>query len=171
MKKVGRLRSKFRLRPFVFSASSERFGIDFERVIRRKNESSYWNNYSRNFSFQQISQAGHLQGLEAVVSGLRLRIKPYVNGRIITQGAEERNTNFLADVGLENLKYSVTSGLTLDLTVNTDFAQTEVDSQVINFDRFPVFFPEKREFFLEGAGIFEISLNGIRRPFRWWRNY
>ena len=155
---------KIPLKTIRFSASSERFGIDFERVIRRKNESSYWNNYSRNFSFQQISQAGHLQGLEAVVSGLRLRIKPYVNGRIITQGAEERNTNFLADVGLENLKYSVTSGLTLDLTVNTDFAQTEVDSQVINFDRFPVFFPEKREFFLEGAGIFEISLNAGSTP-------
>jgi len=155
---------KIPLQTIRFSASSERFGIDFERVIRRKNESSYWNNYSRNFSFQQISQAGHLQGLEAMVSGLRLRIKPYLNARMITQGAQERNTNFLGDVGLENLKYSVTSGLTLDLTVNTDFAQTEVDSQVINFDRFSVFFPEKREFFLEGAGIFEISLNAGRTP-------
>ena len=155
---------KIPLQTIRFSASSERFGIDFERVIRRKNESSYWNNYSRNFSFQQISQAGHLQGLEAVVSGLRLRIKPYLNARMITRGAQERNTNFLGDVGLENLKYSVTSGLTLDLTVNTDFAQTEVDSQVINFDRFSVFFPEKREFFLEGAGIFEISLNAGRTP-------
>ena len=138
---------KIPLRTIRFSSSSESFGIDFERVIRRKNESSYWNNYDRNFTFQQISQAGHLQGLEAVVSGLQLRIKPYVNVRMITQGAQERNTNFLGDVGLENLKYSVTSGLTLDATINTDFAQTEVDSQVINFDRFPVFFPEKREFF------------------------
>ena len=150
---------KIPLQTIRFSASSERFGIDFERVIRRKNESSYWNNYSRNFSFQQISQAGHLQGLESVVSGLRLRIKPYLNARMITQGAQERNTNFLGDVGLEDLKYSLTSGLTLDLTVNTDFAQTEVDDQVINFDRFPVFFPEKREFFLEGAGIFGIAIN------------
>jgi len=155
---------KIPLQTIRFSASSDRFGIDFERVIRRKNESSYWNNYSRNFSFQQISQAGHLQGLEAVVSGLRLRIKPYLNARMITQGAEQRNTNFLGDVGLEDLKYSLTPGLTLDLTVNTDFAQTEVDSQVINFDRFPVFFPEKREFFLEGAGIFGIGINTGRTP-------
>ena len=155
---------KIPLRTIRFSSSGKSFGIDFERVIRRKNESSYWNNYDRDFSFQQISQAGHLQGLEAVVSGLQLRIKPYVNVRMITQGAQQRNTNFLGDVGLENLKYSVTSGLTLDLTINTDFAQTEVDSQVINFDRFPVFFPEKREFFLEGAGIFEISVNAGRVP-------
>jgi len=95
---------------------------------------------------------------------LRLRIKPYLNARMITQGAQERNTNFLGDVGLEDLKYSLTSGLTLDLTINTDFAQTEVDNQVINFDRFPVFFPEKREFFLEGAGIFGIGINTGRAP-------
>ena len=150
---------KIPLQTIRFSSSSESFGIDFERVIRRKNEFSYWNNYSRNFNFQQISQAGHLQGLEAVVSGLRLRIKPYLNARMITQGAQELNTNFLGDVGLEDLKYSVTSELTLDLTINTDFAQTEVDNQVINFNRFPVFFPEKREFFLEGAGIFGIGIN------------
>jgi len=155
---------KIPLQTIRFSSSSESFGIDFERVIRRKNEFSYWNNYSRNFSFQQISQAGHLLGLEAVVSGLRLRIKPYLNARMITQGAQERNTNFLGDVGLEDLKYSLTSGLTLDLTINTDFAQTEVDNQVINFDRFPVFFPEKREFFLEGAGIFGIGINTGRAP-------
>ena len=148
---------KIPLKTIRFSSSGTSFGVDFERVIRRKNEFSYWNNYDRDFSFQQLSQAGHLVGLVEVEATLRLRIKPYINTRMLTQGAEERNTSFLGDVGLEDLKYPVTSGLTLDLTANTDFAQTEVDNQVINLDRFPVFFPEKREFFLEGAGIFRVS--------------
>ncbi|MBI2822716.1 MAG: carbohydrate binding family 9 domain-containing protein [Acidobacteria bacterium] len=150
-----------------FSASGENptFGIDFERIIRRKNEFSYWNNYSRDFSFNQISQAGHLRGIGDMRAGLRLRVKPYINTRIVTQGARQRNTNYLGDIGLEDIKYPITSGLTVDLTINTDFAQTEVDDQVINFDRVPVFFPEKREFFLEGAGIFEFgSLQGEASP-------
>ena len=156
---------KIPLQTIRFSSSPTGFGVDFERVVRQKNEFSYWNNYHRNFSFQQISQAGHLVGLADVEAGLRLRVKPYLTTRTITQGAEERNTNYLGDVGLEDLKYSVTSGLTLDATVNTDFAQTEVDNQVINLDRVPVFFPEKREFFMEGAGIFAMSgLRTFRAP-------
>ncbi|MCH8819551.1 MAG: carbohydrate binding family 9 domain-containing protein [Acidobacteria bacterium] len=141
------------------------FGVDFERVIRRKNESSYWNNFSRDYTFEQVSQSGHLYGISDIESALRLRVKPYIGARILTRGADDRPTNFLGDFGLEDLKYAVTSGLTLDLTLNTDFAQTEVDDQIINFDRFPVFFPEKREFFLEGAGIFEFGIfRGEGRP-------
>ena len=134
------------------------FGVDFERIIRRKNELSYWNNFSRDFDFLQVSQAGHLRGMTEKGKGLRLRIKPYLSSQVITRGAADRNTNYLGDVGLEDLKFPITSSLTLDATINTDFAQTEVDDQIINFDRFPVFFPEKREFFLEGAGIFEFGI-------------
>ena len=150
-----------------FSASDGAmvFGADFERIIRRKNESAYWNNFSRNFAFEQVSQSGHLYGMADIESALRLRIKPYVGTRILTRGSAARDTSVLGDIGLEDLKYAVTSGLTLDLTLNTDFAQTEVDDQIINFDRFPVFFPEKREFFLEGAGIFEFGIfRGEGRP-------
>ena len=150
-----------------FSASDGAmvFGADFERIIRRKNESSYWNNFSRDFNFEQVSQSGHLYGMADIESALRLRVKPYVGTRILTRGSDARDTSVLGDIGLEDLKYAVTSGLTLDLTLNTDFAQTEVDDQIINFDRFPVFFPEKREFFLEGAGIFEFgTFRGERRP-------
>ena len=134
------------------------FGVDFERIIRRDNEFTYWNNFSRDFQFEKVSQAGHLEGLGGLGSGLTLRIKPYLSSRIVTRGSSDRNTAFLGDIGLEDLKLPLTSGLTLDLTLNTDFAQTEVDDQVINFDRVPVFFPEKREFFLEGAGIFEFGV-------------
>ena len=156
------------LKSIRFSSTSSEdasFGIDFERVIRRKNELSYWNNSSRDFDFMQVSQAGHLRGMTEKGNGLRLRIKPYVSSRVITQGAADRNTNYLGDVGLEDLKFPITSSLTLDATINTDFAQTEVDDQIINFDRFPIFFPEKREFFLEGAGIFEFgTFRGELRP-------
>ncbi len=148
---------KIPLKTIRFSSATTDFGIDFERVIRRKNEFGYWNNYSRSFNFRQLSQAGHLLGLSEVESVAQIRIKPYINLRTKTQGADQRKTIHLGDVGLENLKVSVTSGLTLDATANTDFAQTEVDNQVINFDRTPTFFPEKREFFLEGAGIFGVS--------------
>ncbi len=152
---------------FASSSGEEMtFGADFERIIRRKNEFTYWNNFSRDFNLHEVSQAGHLHGMAETKSNrLGLRIKPYISGRINTQGAEQRNTVFLGDVGLENLKYSITSGLTLDATLNTDFAETEVDDQVINFGRVPVFFPEKREFFLEGAGIFEAGVfRGERQP-------
>ncbi len=151
-----------------FSSSSGEemtFGVDFERIIRRKNELTYWNNFSRDFDFHEVSQAGHLLGLPETRNNLKVRIKPYISGQVNTQGAANRNTVFLGDVGLEDLKLPITSGLTLDATLNTDFAQTEVDDQIINFDRVPIFFPEKREFFLEGAGIFEFGIfRGERRP-------
>ncbi len=156
------------LKSIRFSSTSSddaSFGVDFERVIRRKNEFSYWNNSSRDYDFMEVSQAGHLRGMTEKGNGLRLRIKPYVSGEMITRGAADRNTNYLGNVGLEDLKFPITSSLTLDATLNTDFAQTEVDDQIINFDRFPVFFPEKREFFLEGAGIFEFGISrGEGRP-------
>ncbi|MDA2932912.1 carbohydrate binding family 9 domain-containing protein [Acidobacteria bacterium AH-259-D05] len=156
------------LKSIRFSSSSGEnttFGVDFERIIRRKNEFTYWNNFSRDFNFHEVSQAGHLLGVAETGNNLRVRIKPYISTRINTRGAAERNTSFLGDVGLEDLKYSLTSGLTLDVTLNTDFAETEVDDQIINFNRVPIFFPEKREFFLEGAGIFEFGLwRGEGRP-------
>ena len=144
------------------------WGLEMERLVRRKNEVAYWNTYDRNFKFEDVSQAGVLEGLEDISQGLRWRIKPFV-----LAGFEQTpdrmggtDTNDLSDIGLELLKYRPTAGLTLDITANTDFAQTEVDDLVTNITRFPLFFPERREFFLEGAGIFEfgtgIGLNSSR---------
>ena len=132
------------------------WGIDFERVILRQNERTYWNNFSRDFEFEQVSQAGHLVDLQNLVRGTSWRIKPFgVTGfRSDNRRADREN---LSEIGLEDLKYRVTSGLTAQATVNTDFAQTDVDDQRINLDRFSLFFPEKREFFLEGLGNFEIG--------------
>jgi hypothetical protein len=139
------------------------FGVNFKRFIRRKAESAHWTGWSRDYPFLQVSQAGHLTGVEQVETGLKLRVKPYLLGGVrdnVTASGSDLNP--LHDVGLETVRFSVTPGLTAELTANTDFAQTEVDDAVVNLTRFPVFFPEKREFFLERAGIFEFGFSGRR---------
>jgi hypothetical protein len=142
------------------------WGLEIERSIRRKNELAYWNTYGRNFKFEDVSQAGALEGLENISQGLRWRIKPYLLAGFeqIPDRMGGADTSNASDIGLELLKYRPTAALTLDLTANTDFAQTEVDDLVTNITRFPLFFPEKREFFLEGAGIFEFGTGlGLRQ--------
>ena len=136
------------------------WGLDIERVIRRKNEQTYWNGYRRGFTLQHASQWGHLQGLKDFQTGMRFRVKPYsVGGFTQVSSRVARHRDNVWELGMEVLKYRVTPSLTLDFTANTDFAQTEVDAQTVNLDRFPLFFPEKREFFLEGAGIYEFGLS------------
>ncbi|MBI1956018.1 MAG: carbohydrate binding family 9 domain-containing protein [Acidobacteria bacterium] len=143
------------------------WGLDLERVIRRKNEQTYWTNYRRGFKLESVSQAGHLQGIENIETGMRFRVKPYLLGgfsQAVRQQSPASNqfrttTKDASDVGMEVMKYRITPSLTADFTWNTDFAQTEVDDQQVNLDRFPIFFPEKREFFLEGAGIYEFGLS------------
>lgn len=144
------------------------WGLELERVIRRKNEFAYWNGYRRGFKLENLSQAGHLEGIENIQTGLRLRVKPYLLGGF-TQSVRPRpaagadplrsTVHDASDVGMEVLKYRITPSLTADLTWRTDFAQTEVDDQQLNLDRFPLFFPEKREFFQEGAGIFDFGIH------------
>jgi hypothetical protein len=155
--------------PFKSVRTSEEngslWGLDVERVIRRKNEFSSWNNYSRGFRLENASQAGHLTGIEEIETGLRVRVKPYVLGGFshttnrqespLCQDSTEVDAFCNAsNVGLEVMKWRITPSLTADFTANTDFAQTDVDDQQVNLDRFPLFFPEKREFFQEGAGTF-----------------
>jgi hypothetical protein len=141
----------------------ETWGVNFQRTIRSKDEFVYWTSWDRDFTFAQVSQAGHLTGLSGVHTGLKLRIKPYgLGGFKETPVGRDLETDSINDVGIEVMKFSLTTGLTAEVTVNTDFAQTEVDDAVVNLTRFPVFFPEKREFFLEGAGTFEFGLGGRR---------
>jgi len=151
------------------------WGLDMQRLIRRKNESTSWANYRRGFEITNVSQAGHLSGLEAIETGLRLRVKPYLLGGFSHASHQERsqvcrdagtptvtetggNLCDASNIGIEVIKYRITPSLTADFTWRTDFAQTEVDNQQINLDRFPLFFPERREFFQEGSGIFEFGI-------------
>lgn len=151
------------------------WGLDIQRLIRRKNEDTFWTNYRRGFEIENVSQAGHLNGISEIETGLRLRIKPYILGGF-SNTTEQRasidcrssDTPFESgrsgetcnnsNVGIEVMKYRITPSLTADLTYRTDFAQTEVDDQEVNLDRFPLFFPEKREFFQEGAGVYEFGI-------------
>jgi hypothetical protein len=139
------------------------FGVNFKRFVRRRNETAQWTAWDRDFNFLQVSQAGHLSGVGELHTGLKLRIKPYgLGGARRTSSASGSDVSRISDLGLEVAKFSLTPGLTAEVTANTDFAQTEVDEAIVNLTRFPVFFPEKREFFLERAGIFEFGPGGRR---------
>ena len=140
---------------------SQTWGLNFQRNIRRRNETAYWAPLPRQYNLYRVSLAGQLAGVTAP-TGLtgNLQVTPYVTGEMVTRdAAPDRAPLALGDVG-GDLKYSVTSGLTLDATYNTDFAQVEVDDQQINLDRFNLFFPEKRPFFLENAGVFTVNNGG-----------
>jgi hypothetical protein len=140
-------------------------GLLFYRSIRRKNETVYWPHLPATYrsGYAQASQYGTLAGLEGVTPGRNLQLKPYLLG-----GGQKTGigvpTNRELDAGLD-LKYSLTSSLTLDLTYNTDFAQVEADNVQVNLDRFSLFFPEKREFFLERAGLFSFGEPGQTQVF------
>ena len=140
---------------------AQRWGVNFQRNIRRRNEAAYWAPLPRQFDLFRVSLAGQLTGLQAPEGLWRtLQLTPYVVGEAV--GRADRpaaGVKAFGDVG-GDLKYGVTSGLALDLTYNTDFAQVEVDEQQINLDRFNLFFPEKRPFFLENAGAFTVSNSG-----------
>ena len=108
---------------------------------------------------------GHLEGLQGLRPGSNLRVKPYALGELEPVCRGRRDGDF--DAGFD-VKYGVTSGLTWDFTVNTDFSQVEADEQQINLTRFNLFFPEKRDFFLENSGVFQFGA-GKRWRRRWWR--
>ena len=137
------------------------WGVNFERSIRRRNETAFWAPIPRQYNLYRVSMAGQLVDVRPPVGFTRnLQFTPYVTGELVRLDASESgSTDALGDLG-GDLKYSVTSGLTLDATYNTDFAQVEVDDQQINLDRFSLFFPEKRPFFLENAGAFTVNNSG-----------
>ena len=136
-----------------FEAGEDRnWGINFARRVRKKNEVSYWSPVSRAYSIFRASAAGDLLGLPALQRSRNLRIKPFlVGGAVRGIGEPKFGGNFSGGV---DVKAGVTPSLTLDATINPDFAQAEADEQQVNLTQFSLFFPEKREFFLENAGIF-----------------
>jgi hypothetical protein len=136
-----------------FEAGAGRiWGINFSRRIRRKNEIDYWSPVPRVYNLYRAGLAGTLSGLPDASQGRNLRLKPWVaaNSTRPVAGAAFDNDRHL---GLD-AKYGVTPSLTLDVTVRPDFAQAEADEQQVNLTQFSLFFPEKREFFLENSGMF-----------------
>ncbi|MBI4455909.1 MAG: carbohydrate binding family 9 domain-containing protein [Acidobacteria bacterium] len=136
------------------SKSDPIMGINFKRRIRHKNEVIYWSLVPRRFVAARVSLAGVLEGLGEAQGGRNLRVKPFVTADFSQHRSAKDATDKLgAEAGVD-IKYRITQGLALDVTYNTDFSQVEVDAQQINLTRFSLFFPEKRDFFLENAGMF-----------------
>ena len=145
------------------------FGFNVQRFIRRKNEFQLWRGWGRSEGIGRLLYEGELTGLDGLHRGRGLEVKPYLLGRA-TADDHDAPGNSLGGGGLGakaglDAKVAVGPAVTADLTLNTDFAQVEVDQQVINLTRFPTFFPEKRDFFLESSGIFDFATPGRIQPF------
>ena len=143
------------------------WGFNVARVIRRLNETHYLTPIPASYGVRgvfKLSSAATLVGIEPPDAARNLEIKPYALSSVTTNlGATPAFSNDVSgDIGVD-AKYGVTRGLNADFTYNTDFAQVEEDEQQVNLTRFSLFFPEKREFFLEGQGIFDFGGLGRRR--------
>lgn len=138
------------------------WGINFERNIRRKNEQVLWQGWSRIYEIERISQAGKLVGLNNIKAKNKVELLPYVSGGVETIDGENPDGKFKVggDVNID-----ITPTMRLNLTVNTDFAQVESDRAQINFSRFSLFFPEKRQFFLAAKNQFEMNMIGRNQIF------
>lgn len=137
------------------------FGFNVRRFIRRKNEEDLWRSYGRTQGLYLLNKEGAITGLGALHRPHDLELYPYALGRVVetehdSVGARTTGGYFGGKSGVD-AKLALTPILTADLTAGTDFAQVEADQQVINLTRFPVFFPEKREFFLESSGLFDFG--------------
>ena len=148
------------LKSLRFSTGDNKiWGINFQRNISKTNEISYWAPLPLgfNFSIKRVSLAGKMNNVSLKKPG-NLKILPYLLTQL-TNFSDKKDVKTNIDGGAD-LKYSITPSLTLDLTYNTDFAQAEVDKQQVNLDRFNLFYPEKRAFFLENAGQFSVGSPG-----------
>tara|TARA_B100001115_G_scaffold57416_1_gene42500 strand:- start:1161 stop:3371 length:2211 start_codon:yes stop_codon:yes gene_type:complete len=148
------------LKSLRFSTGDNKiWGINFQRNISKTNEISYWAPLPLgfNFSIKRVSLAGKMNKVSLKKPG-NLKLLPYALTQL-TNFSDKKDLKTNIDGGAD-LKYSITPSLTLDLTYNTDFAQAEVDKQQVNLDRFNLFYPEKRAFFLENAGQFSVGSPG-----------
>lgn len=147
------------------SGPAQVWGLQLRRSVRRKNEWSYLTPVPASLAGPQalnrVSSAGTLVGLDLPPASRNLELKPYGISRLTTDRV--RSPPLLNDLDGDiggDVKYGITANVTADLTVNTDFAQVEIDEQQVNLTRFNLFFPEKRDFFLEGRGIFDFARGG-----------
>jgi len=151
------------LRLLRYSGEREQeWGVNVTRVIRRKQEAVYLAAPPPPFDISSLNYAATLTGLALGERQRNLQLIPYaLGGRIEEDAADPSGTRArtIREIGAD-LKYSVTSDLTLDATYNTDFAQVESDDEQVNLTRFSLFYPEKREFFLENASLFSFGGGG-----------
>lgn len=157
----------FRTLRYPSNSGDEPWGFNIYRIIRHKNEETLWSAWSRdNEGFARVSRAGHLYGMQDLPRpSFNLEVKPFALTGINREFEQEAelDTDRRLDLGFD-AKWEIRPGMLLDVTVNTDFAQVEIDDERVNLTRFDLFFPEKRDFFLENAGIFEFGLRGFFEP-------
>ena len=143
-------------RTMNFNPNSDEWGVNFQRTIARKNEVSLWMGWLRNQGLNRMSNAGLLTGIRDVTQGRGLDIKPYLVGTSESFPGRDAPGRNEAQVGVD-LFYNITPSLRTNLTVNTDFAQTQVDARQTNLTRFSLLFPEQRDFFLDGSLFFNFE--------------
>ena len=144
-----------------FPAGETVWGFNITRTIQRKLEENRWTGARFQTQFFQISEAGEITNLEGLAQGVGLDVRPF-----IARGWPRRDTGGETVAGKPGLDlfYNITPSLKLSVTANTDFGETEVDARQINLTRFSIFFPEKRTFFLQDAGVFNFATTGIDPP-------
>mgnify|MGYP001264868751 CR=1 FL=1 len=134
------------------------WGINFERNIRRKKEQVMWQGWSRLYELEKISQGGKLAGIYNIEQGTKIEIKPYLLAGTEFTANKIGNTT---KVGGE-INFDITPTFKLNFTANTDFAQVEADRKQINLSRFSLYYPEKRQFFLEGKNYYDLNVGSAR---------
>jgi hypothetical protein len=143
-------------------SDSLQMGLNLRRNRRVVNEQSFWAEVPRQYDLSRPSLAGSLAPITGIDRGLNLQFRPYVLGRTERGDLDDPDAwsqdewDPEGEIGLD-VKMGLTSALTLDLTVNPDFAQVEIDDELVNLTRFPLYFPEKRDFFLEKANLFRFG--------------
>ncbi len=143
------------IQSIAFKKGLTQWGFNVERRIQRNQETIRWANVKRDQWLIQTSRAGLLTGLPEFNYGLGMNVRPSLVGRLNKDGANA-TTIFDPDVSLD-ASQRIGPNVLATFTVNTDFGETEVDTRQTNLTRFPLFFPEKRTFFLEGSDIFEFG--------------
>ncbi|MBI3940732.1 MAG: carbohydrate binding family 9 domain-containing protein [Acidobacteria bacterium] len=139
-----------------FDSHAPAWGANFQRTVRRKDEESLWTGWARNQGVRKMSNAGLIVGITEVSQGVGLDVKPYLVGSFAESPGRGVSSKLSGDAGIDFF-YSLTPQLKSAFTINTDFAETEVDQRRVNLTRFPLFFPEKREFFIDGLTFFDFS--------------
>lgn len=148
-----------------FDEESDHWGVNFMRVIRRKNETALWTGHRRNQGIARPQDAGLLTGLRDLSQGLGLEVVPFGISTISSdQTGSETENDVSPDAGVD-INYNITPSLKASVTFNTDFAEAEVDQRQVNLTRFPIAFPEQRDFFLEGANIYSFAPSSGINPY------
>jgi hypothetical protein len=142
-----------------FNPNLDNWGFNVSRHLARIRETSRWASPSFDVRLSQPIRAGDIMGIEGISQGIGIDIKPYGLVGASRDINRADPVSAVRDVGMD-IFYRITSNLVSATTFNTDFAETEVDQRQVNLTRFQLFFPEKRAFFLEDAGVFDFAKGG-----------